>query len=108
MRKEYEIIYDYHDEYGFFPDEENIHELFVGTSADLNWRIQELRKSGGLNIFFHDTGNEPPEETEDPYGDDWEEYVDPWEREYIRSATAGDYSPSNPWDAPGMSVSDFI
>lgn len=24
------------------------------------------------------------------------------------SATNGDYSPSNPWDAPGMSISDFI
>lgn len=24
------------------------------------------------------------------------------------SSTDGDYSPSNPWDAPGMSVSDFI
>ena len=107
MRKEYEIIFDYHDEYGFFPDEENVRELFVGTEADLNWRIQELRKSGGRNIFFHATGNEPPEE-DDPYGDDWEEYVDPWEKEYIRSATAGDYSPSHPWDAPGMSISDFI
>lgn len=28
--------------------------------------------------------------------------------EYIPSCTAGDYSPSNPWDAPGMSVRDFI
>lgn len=27
---------------------------------------------------------------------------------YIRSSTNGDYSPSNPWDAPGMSMSDFI
>ena len=27
---------------------------------------------------------------------------------YIRSSTNRDYSPSNPWDAPGMSVSDFI
>lgn len=27
---------------------------------------------------------------------------------YIRSSTNGDYSPSNPWDAPGMSISDFI
>ena len=27
---------------------------------------------------------------------------------YIRSSTNGDYSPSNPWDAPGMSVSDFM
>lgn len=24
------------------------------------------------------------------------------------SSTDGDYSPANPWDAPGMSVSDFI
>jgi hypothetical protein len=24
------------------------------------------------------------------------------------SSTAGDYSPGNPWDAPGMSVKDFI
>ena len=27
---------------------------------------------------------------------------------YNRSSTNGDYSPSSPWDAPGMSVSDFI
>ena len=28
--------------------------------------------------------------------------------EYCPSSTNGDYSPSNPWDAPGMSISDFI
>ncbi len=27
---------------------------------------------------------------------------------YTPSSTAGDYGPSNPWEAPGMSVSDFI
>lgn len=27
---------------------------------------------------------------------------------YIRSSTNGDYSPSDPWNAPGMSMSDFI
>ena len=27
---------------------------------------------------------------------------------HIRSSTNGDYGPSNPWDAPGMSISDFI
>lgn len=27
---------------------------------------------------------------------------------YTPSSTAGDYGPSNPWDAPGMSISDFI
>lgn len=28
--------------------------------------------------------------------------------EYIPHACSGDYSPSNPWDAPGMSIHDFI
>jgi len=28
--------------------------------------------------------------------------------EYVPSAENGDYSPSNPWDAPGMKMSDFI
>ncbi len=27
---------------------------------------------------------------------------------YTPSSTAGDYGPGNPWDAPGMSVRDFI
>ena len=30
------------------------------------------------------------------------------EDEYTPSASAGDYSPSNPWNAPGMSIYDFI
>ena len=28
--------------------------------------------------------------------------------DYIPSSTNGDYSPRNPWDAPGMKISDFI
>lgn len=28
--------------------------------------------------------------------------------EYCPSATNGDYGPSNPWDAPGMNIKDFI
>lgn len=28
--------------------------------------------------------------------------------EYCPSATAGDYSPSSPWNSPGYSVHDFI
>lgn len=40
------------------------------------------------------------------YGKD--EYI-PFENDcYIPSSTCGDYSPSNPWDAPGMSIHDFI
>lgn len=39
--------------------------------------------------------------------DEWEE--PDWDDEdYIPSAENGDYSPSNPWDAPGMKMSDFI
>ena len=30
------------------------------------------------------------------------------EEEYVPSCTNGDYSPSNPWDAPGCSIKMFI
>ena len=30
------------------------------------------------------------------------------DEEYIPCSENGDYSPSNPWDAPGMSIRDFI
>jgi hypothetical protein len=33
---------------------------------------------------------------------------DKYHYHYTPSSTNGDYSPSNPWDAPGMSISDFI
>ena len=37
------------------------------------------------------------------------EMMDDDEEEYEHtSSTHGDYSPSNPWDAPGMSISDFL
>ena len=44
---------------------------------------------------------------------EWEqanvEEINDWDDEYYTSsATAGDYSPSSPWLAPCMSVSDFI
>lgn len=107
---EWEIIYDWHDENGFFPDEENVRDDFVGTVEGLDNRVRVLRECGCTNIFFNCLGefkeDEDEEvEKEDPFED---EYVDPWEREYIRSVTGGDYSSANPWDAPGMSVSDFI
>lgn len=30
------------------------------------------------------------------------------DNDYYPSSTGGDYSPSNPWDAPGMSIRDFV
>ena len=39
---------------------------------------------------------------------EYKEYNEDDDREYTPSATHGDYSPSCPWNAPGMSISDFI
>lgn len=36
------------------------------------------------------------------------EFADDEDDDYTPSSTNGDYSPSNPWDAPGMKMSDFI
>lgn len=30
------------------------------------------------------------------------------DEDYIPSSTNGDYSPSDPWNVPGMSIKDFI
>lgn len=50
---------------------------------------------------------EVPEGFEDM--EDEEDFEDDEEDdEYIPSAENSDYSPSNPWDAPGMKMSDFI
>ena len=44
--------------------------------------------------------------------DDYEEETEEDREErmghYYTSSTNGDYSPGNPWDAPGMSIHDFI
>lgn len=45
-------------------------------------------------------------ETDKDQYEDYDEYED--DEEYIPSATRGDYSPSCPWNAPGMSISDFF
>ena len=57
---------------------------------------------GCLNEEIPDNNwNDEWGDTEDcPY---WEE-----EEEYCPSATMGDYSPSCPWNAHGMSIRDFI
>jgi len=45
------------------------------------------------------------------YCDDWWVYRNElieYDDRYVPSSSAGDYSPSCPWNAPGMSVRDFI
>jgi hypothetical protein len=71
-------------------------EFWKVESADGSWDGFEL----------YDTEQEAIEAAElDMTGDeDDDEYWD----NYTPSATHGDYSPSCPWNAPGMSISDFI
>ena len=58
-----------------------------GTWGDLVYQIE----------YAFDIDGVRSEDEENEYDDD-----------YIPSAENGDYSPSNPWDAPGMSIKDFI
>lgn len=61
--------------------------------------------------FFEDSFD--PEEKGHKDAEDWESipgtrYDIPDTRHEYTSCTAGDYGPGNPWDAPGMSIRDFI
>ena len=46
-------------------------------------------------------------ETEE-YHEEQDEIITIKENHYTPSACNGDYSPTHPWDAPGMSICDFI
>lgn len=48
--------------------------------------------------------NYPWEDGDSSIDDDWQDMYD----YYTPSASRGDYSPSSPWNAPGMSIHDFI
>ena len=58
-----------------------------------NWKDTMVVKDGKVEF------------TQEEIEDDEEEDDD---EEYCPSSTAGDYGPGNPWDAPGMSIRDFI
>lgn len=53
---------------------------------------------------FHD----PQPDMDDIRDDTWEYSEYDFYGNYWPSCTNGDYSPGNPWDAPGMSIHDFI
>lgn len=60
------------------------------TDQQIEEWIEDLKNPESTPVFVEDT-----------------EYMEQEER-YTPSSTAGDYSPSHPWDAPGMRISDFI
>lgn len=85
---------------------------------------RELEHTDIYKIKFDDTGTQYAESIKYPgyklystsaynypileqlANEEAEDYED--EEDYTPSATRGDYGPSNPWDAPGMSTRDFI
>lgn len=79
------------------------YEEAVETARELSLRDgvkwASIREMTGKNWF----------DTEDE--EDWSDYspcVHDHHREEESQRMGIDYSPSNPWDAPGMSISDFI
>ena len=81
-----------------------VHEFYV--EANNKEEAEKAFEEGCMEMAF-DFSNGEVEETEYSVSETDEDDV--WDDEdYIPSAENGDYSPSNPWDAPGMKMSDFI
>lgn len=79
-----------------------------GTKKDLDEMFdccKEQERAACVN-----SGYDPElEKQEEEYGYEQEdESLGFYDEPYTPSATAGDYSPSCPWNAPGMSIHDFI
>lgn len=70
---------------------------------DLEWQWT----LGGISLEERLSGDSGQEEAPDGDGGpgSWQD-EDDWC--YTPSVTGGDYGPGNPWDAPGMSIHDFI
>lgn len=91
--------------------EENIRQLTIDNPSEVAcgyyspgrwmWKLENIQP---LDSPIHINGQLG---LWDLYGyDEYENDDDDYRR--TPSSTAGDYGPSNPWDAPGMSISDFI
>ncbi len=78
----------------------------------IEWVCQETNCKNYAEVLEKHT-KEELEKLEKEY-DAWmmefesDEYAFENDYDYVPSSTNGDYSPSNPWDAPGMSIYDFI
>lgn len=72
-----------------------------------------FRKNEKWAYFSFDECRNSPLDFTAKDAEDWESipgtrYDIPDTRHEYTSCTAGDYGPGNPWDAPGMSIRDFI
>ena len=86
-----------------------VHDLVNGIESEriVIWEYRGERGylypvSEDFRDYVYEWGKLPTDDEDEEI--DWNYHFD---REY-RSAYDGDYSPSAPWNAPGMSVHDFI
>lgn len=75
-------------------------------AEELDYLLEKAEDDGADETYLYYEGRlyEAPYRDDDPMAYDDEPEHEP----YIRSSANGDYSPSNPWGAPGMSVKDII
>jgi hypothetical protein len=81
--------------------EKLIHTFYV--EAENEEEAQAVFEEGLMDGQF-DFSDGWVDETDFSFTEDDDKY----HYHYTPSAENGDYSPSNPWDAPGMKMSDFI
>ena len=72
-----------------------------------NYPSYHLHSGGAFNTYELAEKLEHDGESADNRDYDAQYDYDDYEEDY-RSSTRGDYGPGNPWDAPGMSIHDFI
>ena len=95
--KTYKVIYT----------ETLVHTFYVEANNEEEAEKTFISKATEGEFDFSDgTVEETSYVIEDTNEPEWDE--PDWDDDYIPSSTNGDYSPSNPWDAPGMKISDFI
>lgn len=100
-----ECIHKYLEKHGFsFLWDYPLTEIDHIVENDLNVVLVDCSRYEGSKYVSEYRWFEVPEDFEEEEDDDIEEDME----DYTPSSTNGDYSPSNPWDAPGMSTSDFI
>ena len=88
--------------------EKIIHTFYV--EANDKEEAERVFEEGCMNSQFDFSDGEI--DTTDYWADECDDETH-WhytseDEDYIPSSTSGDYSPSNPWNAPGMSKRDFI
>lgn len=113
--------------YSIYEDVEEVHDMKNNHIFEKNSKLKEFPElHRAIEKFEDEDWNKQWTfycNAVDEYGDTYEIWIDGdgdfrWdvieeeedddEYDYTPSATHGDYSPSCPWNAPGMSISDFI